>query len=338
MRPVSEDCIRSKTRRYSHRGIVWRALSRIVEHRTIDIWNIRIDSGAGSVNEVHKRRWVMAILGVTLVGQSNITQARVLECGKAPPLSNEETRVDLRLNAQALLKNVSGSVGGAFQTSRAEVLSRYPNADRLLVDSFYQWEICTLANDPKLTTAQRLKIVSENHKEFRRPITSLHLKTVSGPSKVQVPMGSPPGQVAINVPGTAINSFGNNANNTIVVTPSNPLTRREYLPALQEFYTRGRQIETMARSRDLTDEQIIAINHEGARWPQETLEWIESHMTSAAAADFATTHEEFGTEYQLIGAHPERIQGLFNWLHMSLPQHLNNLRFLMTSDAMDPQK
>jgi hypothetical protein len=82
---------------------------------------------------------------------------------------------------------------------------------------------------------------------------------------------------------------------------------------------------------------VQTLNKDAYGWLVETNEWIGQHMTLAAAADFKAAHEEFGTAYPLNGSHPNQIQLEYNWLHMDLPQHLNNLRFLMVNDAMDPQ-
>jgi len=117
-----------------------------------------------------------------------------------------------------------------------------------------------------------------------------------------------------------------------------PLSTREYLPKLREFYARGKAIYDQSRSDKLGDSDVDMRFKEFMAWANEAGVWMNVNMNSASTNRFTTWHIDMGMHYKLLGSHSQVENNKFSALNAVLPQLLENLRLMATPDAVDPQK
>lgn len=264
-------------------------------------------------------------------------------CGTPPPLADESMRLGIGANAQLVTKNIGGGAKFDLEKQRADVLSKYPNADRALADAFFNYEVCAIVmNDGSLTSAQKLERIENARRMFAAPIARLNLKPYNGPSRTVGAATSPTASVAPPVPSLSVNG-GNSGtviggNVGVYNAGTIPLARRQYLPKLQEFYARGEGLYLASKSPALSDSDVDLRFNEFNTWADDASTWMANNMTPAAAAKFVNWHIVFGVSYTLSGTHAPDENKRYSALNIVLPQLLDNLQFLMTSDAMDPQQ
>jgi len=89
-------------------------------------------------------------------------------CGEPPPLSNETLKGELDGKAQFLSKFLGNvDLGGNIETAKHEVISKYPNADTVLLDLYLQYQTCTiLMDDNSMSTSEKLKELRNMRKVF----------------------------------------------------------------------------------------------------------------------------------------------------------------------------
>lgn len=90
-------------------------------------------------------------------------------CGDPPPVDNTQLKSDIEGKAN-LLKRFVGNVAlkGSIESSRKEIFSKYPSADKLVVDHYITYQTCVLLmNDTSLNTRQKLEELRKMRTEFQ---------------------------------------------------------------------------------------------------------------------------------------------------------------------------
>jgi hypothetical protein len=109
-----------------------------------------------------------AIIGLAIA----ITAPSVInaqQCGEAPLVSDQSLKGELEGKA----KSLSGYLGEAglkaqIESARTDVLNKYPNADRVRIDSYMLYMLCkTLLSDSKLTAQEKVKMMLEVQQSLR---------------------------------------------------------------------------------------------------------------------------------------------------------------------------
>ena len=282
-----------------------------------------------------RRKLLVALFSALALSATNSTaHAATFDCGRPPPLANEAWKAELNGRAQTIGKIGSAGLGGAIASSRSEVISKYPNADRVIADAYFNYMVCSIVmNDTKLTSDEKLARIVSARKAFSTPIPKQAPKTTAKP---KAPIADMPVAAVVPPPNTFINQSVN-GNVGVFNQGTIPLARRQYVPQLQKFYTQGSDILDRSRSKDLTDAQVSGLVNEFNAWFQQTHDWIIGNMTPAAAKKF-TRWSPSPMSYSMAGDHPQEVQHNFQALNILTPQYLENLLYLMNNDALDPQQ
>jgi hypothetical protein len=102
-------------------------------------------------------RFIYATAALCSVLIFGTCHAAPIDCGKPPPLANEQFKAEVQGNAQTVGKLGAVGLGGAVTTSRNEILSKYPHADRVVLDMYFAYQFCSvIVNNPALTPDQKL--------------------------------------------------------------------------------------------------------------------------------------------------------------------------------------
>jgi hypothetical protein len=107
------------------------------------------------------------------------------ECGDQPPYADESLRAKIEADAQFLSRRLGGISGTTeYETKKNEILSKYPNADRLLYESVLSYRVCQIVmNDSTLTTKQKVDELSELSDVKSGPIIVTTSRGFSGPEQ-----------------------------------------------------------------------------------------------------------------------------------------------------------
>jgi hypothetical protein len=115
-----------------------------------------------------------------------------------------------------------------------------------------------------------------------------------------------------------------------------PRDRSKFIPHLQKFYAQGSALQRELLSKNVTDAQIDLAEIEVTKWLNEVVAWIQSNMTTAAAARFLNNTDKASFSFGLDGVHqPGKKETRDNILN-SLAGCLTNLDSIMKSDQWDP--
>jgi len=110
-----------------------------------------------------------ALIGLSIV-MATASFAAAQECGEPPRVSDQSLKAELEGKANFL----SGHLGGAglktqLESARTDVLSKYPNADRVRTDTFMLYMLCkTIMGDPKLSAQEKIKMMLEVQQSLSR--------------------------------------------------------------------------------------------------------------------------------------------------------------------------
>ncbi|MGH0036981.1 MAG: hypothetical protein ACQGVK_18290 [Myxococcota bacterium] len=110
-----------------------------------------------------------ALTAVLLVIGAISAKAETYLCGDPPPVADESLAGELSSKAKVLSRFLGDAeLSGKIKTSRSEVFSRYPNADRVVVDHYLLYQTCLiLTRDKGLSTTQKLEELRKMRREFQ---------------------------------------------------------------------------------------------------------------------------------------------------------------------------
>ncbi len=115
---------------------------------------------------------MMRVFGVTIVTlllagmffiNSTNAMAQAGVCGDAPPLANVQLKGEIDFGV-GLLSRYVGDIKfkGQVEFQKNEVLSRYPNADKIVIKLTMMYQVCMLIMyDNRITTEKRLSLLQE---------------------------------------------------------------------------------------------------------------------------------------------------------------------------------
>lgn len=92
-------------------------------------------------------------------------------CGDAPPVANELLKGEIKGKAQLLTRYFGESeLSGKIETSRTEIFSRYPEAEKSRSNAYFEYQVCVLImGDNTKTPTQKLDALKEIKREFGKP-------------------------------------------------------------------------------------------------------------------------------------------------------------------------
>jgi hypothetical protein len=101
-------------------------------------------------------------------------------CGDPPPVANESLKGEIQGKAQILSKYVGDAVlSGKIETSRKEIFSKYPEAEKTRANAYFEYQVCILVmNDKTLNNMQKLEELRKTRREFRKEILGLSAEDV----------------------------------------------------------------------------------------------------------------------------------------------------------------
>ncbi|HHC6556648.1 TPA: hypothetical protein ACN36H_003142 [Vibrio parahaemolyticus] len=90
-------------------------------------------------------------------------------CGDPPPVDSSSLKGELNGKASFLSRFIGDAeLKGKIETSREDVFSKYPNADKLVVDHYLLFQTCVIImNDTSLDTSQKLEELRKTRREFK---------------------------------------------------------------------------------------------------------------------------------------------------------------------------
>lgn len=115
------------------------------------------------------------LLFIALIfGQASSAETTVYLCGDPPPVDDTSLKGELDGQANLLSKFIGkAELRGNIETSRTEVFSKYPNADKLVVDHYLLFQTCViLMDDRSLSTPQKLEELRKTRREFKEVSSS----------------------------------------------------------------------------------------------------------------------------------------------------------------------
>lgn len=120
----------------------------------------------------HKARFCLfCIFAMAFSGWAQAQGAAV--CGDSPPVANETLKADIKGKAQLLTKYVGDAeLGGQIQTSRTEIFSKYPDAEKSRSNAYFEYQVCILImSDTTRSNVDKLKSLEDSRREFNKPIS-----------------------------------------------------------------------------------------------------------------------------------------------------------------------
>jgi hypothetical protein len=169
-----------------------------------------------------------------------------------------------------------------------------------------------------------------------RPIETFRQLTTTPPqlSGPVITNGGSGNQIAANNQNDVIN------NNGTIGTVTLREDRHIYIAMLQDIYTEGQSILLSIESRCPTDEATPANFQLMNQWVNLSRDRIAQMMTPAAALSFLSVMPG-AMQYDCTNrTGPKPSQATltqFTSIISSMPQYLNNIKYLMENDTMDPQ-
>ena len=93
-------------------------------------------------------------------------------CGDTPQLRDERLKGEIDSKASVLSRYVGDvKFKGQVEFEKNEVLSRYPNADKLLLNQYYMYQVCILImSDSRMTTEKKLSFLQMPENQFSIPV------------------------------------------------------------------------------------------------------------------------------------------------------------------------
>ena len=112
-------------------------------------------------------RIIIVLIAAAFCGVANAESFSYL-CGDPPPVDNPSLKGELDGGANFLSKFIGeAKLKGNIEVKREEIFSKYPNADKLVVDHYMLYQTCVLLmNDESLSTSQKLEELRDMRREF----------------------------------------------------------------------------------------------------------------------------------------------------------------------------
>jgi hypothetical protein len=112
----------------------------------------------------------LAVFALLLSSWSALADTDAYVCGDPPPVDSTALKGELDGKASFLSKFIGDAkLRGNIETSRSEVFSKYPNADKLVVDHYLLFQTCVILMDDKsLDTTQKLEELRKTRREFKQ--------------------------------------------------------------------------------------------------------------------------------------------------------------------------
>ena len=98
--------------------------------------------------------------------------AQVDRCGEPPPVVEEhiERAIDGKLHVLSRFLG-NAALSAKIQTSRTEIFSRYPDAERSRTNAYFQYQVCVLImEDNSLSNPEKIEKLMRIRQEFLKPI------------------------------------------------------------------------------------------------------------------------------------------------------------------------
>ncbi len=111
-----------------------------------------------------------AIIGLAItISAPSFVSAQ--QCGEPPIVSDQSLKGELEGKAK-FLSGYLGEAGlkGQMESARTDVLNKYPNADRVRIDSYMLYMLCKtiFVPDSKLTAQEKVRMMLEMQQSLRR--------------------------------------------------------------------------------------------------------------------------------------------------------------------------
>ena len=118
---------------------------------------------------------LLIVFGFLLYGTPAF--AEVFLCGDSPPVADSSLKGDIEGKAKLLSKLLGdASLRGEIEISRKEIFSKYPNADRLVIDYYLLYQACLiLMQDETLDITEKLKELRAMRIEFHDTFKSQNI-------------------------------------------------------------------------------------------------------------------------------------------------------------------
>ena len=120
---------------------------------------------------VLKYAFIATLTALLIVPVQGFAQGASI-CGDPPPVANESLKGEILGKAQFLSKHLGDAqLGGKIETSRTEIFSKYPDAEKSRANAYYEYQVCVLLmNDKRMTTKEKLDELRKIRQEFQKPI------------------------------------------------------------------------------------------------------------------------------------------------------------------------
>jgi len=108
---------------------------------------------------------------VASTGPFHAANAQANLCGESPLLRDERLKGELDSKASVLSRFVGDlRFKGQVEIEKSEVLSRYPNADKLMVNQYYMYQVCILImSDARMGTEKKFELLTNAREAIFNP-------------------------------------------------------------------------------------------------------------------------------------------------------------------------
>lgn len=129
----------------------------------------RIRVGQHSSRYIYTLFFLGAGFLVLIVASNNVAAHAI--CGDPAPVADDSLRGEIEGEAHVLSRLIgSAELAGEIQTSRTEIFSRYPEAEKSRSNSYFEYMMCvTIMDDKELSTREKLDELIRVRNAFREP-------------------------------------------------------------------------------------------------------------------------------------------------------------------------
>jgi hypothetical protein len=115
------------------------------------------------------------ILLLVILPITTIHARAATECGDPPPVADETLKGEIEGKAQFLSRFLGDArLSGQIETSRREIFSRYPEAERSRSNAYLEYQVCVLLmRDRTMSTQEKINELIRIRREFSKPISGL---------------------------------------------------------------------------------------------------------------------------------------------------------------------
>jgi hypothetical protein len=138
-----------------------------------------------------------------------------------------------------------------------------------------------------------------------------------------------------NIVVTSGQTGGVSANNIGILNYVEHKDRARFIVPLRDLYTEGSAILHRVETTDPTDANVASEEVDANAWLKRSYEWINLNMTETAAKKFWTIDAP-AKSYIPNGETTRSATETYANLRDELPSYLENVKYLMDNDTMDP--